>query len=433
MVPAIHAGMGGFPPALRPYAELDLSLGRGFSAVSAQAEEASRKKGRKKTNRTVRSEPDPTFVAASDDRPFAIVGEDLSPSRSVLLTQLRKQNAAFEHTLVEVLPDVFDFARDQLGCNFLLSRLTEASVGDIQACFAATLPEASKLSSETFGNLLIQKLFDVCNMDQRKTLVAEMQPHILRLANDAHGCRVVQAAIQSAPREAHQIIVAELRKDVVSCIESKHGNHVIQKCIEQMPPDFVDFIIAVVVPQTEIMASHMYGCRVVQRLLEHCKAHQLEVMLKQILKSTPKLCKDQYGNYVIQHILQHGHCDDKKRIIMTVAGDMATLSNHRFSGNVVEKCFEVAARGEHALLLEEERKALISALFGELGELRPNIVDMLEDKFGRHVLSAIEEYIKDAERVLLRRYFAASGGSIAGKYKSFLASLQKEAGQNATS
>jgi len=182
-----------------------------------------------------------------------------------------------------------------------------------------------------------------------------------------------------------------------------HGNHVIQKCIEQMPPDSVTFIINAVNTKVDFWASHMYGCRVIQRLLEHCTSAQLPKMLDSILQSVKKLAMDPYGNYVVQHMLEHGRREDKAKIIQTVSQNIVEFAKHKCSSNVVEKCFEIAAIGEHAQQLEQDRKSLYTAVLGPMTDPNPPLLQMLDDRFGNYIVQRMIEYSKGDDRVQLQQ------------------------------
>jgi len=353
-----------------------------------------------------------------------------SPTSSEALTQVRIHGVQCELTLEQVVPEALLFARDRDGSQFLQVRLSKASWKDRLAVFEALQQEAAGLSFNAFGSAVVQKLLEVGTPAQNKVLMEELRTQLVRCANDAHGCRVLQTAIQYAPRESLQLLAAELEKDVVGCIQSMHGNHVIQKCIEQMSPDALGFIISVVEERTEEVASHKYGCRVVQRLLEYCRLEQLRKILDQLIDSTPRLAQDFYGNYVVQHMLQHGRKEDKRRIISTVQSDILSYAKHRFASNVVEKCIEVATMGEHAHALEEERTTLLQAMFGEADTERPPILQMMDDRFGMHVVQCVVEHTRSSERALLLRKLEAAGagpGVPAGS-RRVLAALQKDWG-----
>lgn len=147
----------------------------------------------------------------------------------------------------------------------------------------------------------------------------------------------------------------------------------------------------------------MYGCRVIQRLLEHCTSVQLPRMLDSILVSAKKLAMDPYGNYVVQHMLEHGRKEDKAKILQVVSTNILDFSKHKCSSNVVEKCFEVAAIGEHAIQLEQDRQQLYIAVLGHLGDLNPPLLQMLDDRFGNYIVQRMIEYSKGQDRAMLQQ------------------------------
>ncbi|CAK0826529.1 unnamed protein product [Prorocentrum cordatum] len=117
-----------------------------------------------------------------------------------------------------------------------------------------------------------------------------------------------------------------------------------------------------------------------------------------ICEGTAKFAKDPFGNYVVQHMLQHGRKEDKKRIIAIIQARILEFTQHKCSSNVVDKCFEVATIGEHALALEEERASLTRIVLGEEGDENPPIKSMMFDRFGSHILQHMLEHSRGPER-----------------------------------
>jgi len=418
-------------PSHRPQSNAAWGSGKPAAGMNgaAKSQEVRRRGKRSGTSRSEAAQA--SWGDPATPGPVGAAAEEASLARSEALTQVRRHGTQCEVTLKQVLPEILLFARDRDGSQFLQARLAEASEEDRRAVFDAILPEVSVLSFNAFGSVVVQKLLELGAPAQNKTVIEELRTHLLKCTNDAYGCRVLQAAIQYVPRESQQMLAAELEQDVAGCVQSMHGNHVIQKCIEQMSPDSLGFIIKVVEERTEEVASHKYGCRVVQRLLEYCRLEQLKKILDQIIDVTQKLAQDFYGNYVVQHMLQHSRKEDKRRIISTVQRDVLPYSKHRFASNVVEKCIEVATTGEHAHALEEERAALMHAILGEAGAERPPIFQMMDDRFGMHVVQCVVEHSRGSERELLFRQVDAVGrgpGAPAG-CRRVLAALQKEFGQ----
>jgi pumilio RNA-binding family len=51
-------------------------------------------------------------------------------------------------------------------------------------------PDIFALMSDVFGNYVIQKLFEVCNQQEKAMLGAKMEGQILKLSSQMYGCRV---------------------------------------------------------------------------------------------------------------------------------------------------------------------------------------------------------------------------------------------------
>jgi len=104
-------------------------------------------------------------------------------------------------------------------------------------------------------------------------------------------------------------------------------------------------------------------------------------------------------------MLEHGRREDKAKIITIIANNISEFSKHKCSSNVCEKCFEIAAIGEHAAQLEQEKTALYSAILGPPGDSPTNwpLGQMLDDKFGNYIVQRMIEYGKGAERALLEQ------------------------------
>ena len=65
------------------------------------------------------------------------------------------------------------------------------------------------------------------------------------------------------------------------------------------------------------------------------------------------LIGDPYGNYVIQHVLNNGSREEVSLIARCLAGNMLTLSQHKFASNVVERCLEHGTPEERRALVQE--------------------------------------------------------------------------------
>lgn len=95
-----------------------------------------------------------------------------------------------------------------------------------------------------------------------------------------------------------------------------------------------------------------------------------------------------------QHVLEHGSQEDKSRIINSLRGRVATLSEHKFASNVMEKAIANATPAERSALINE---VLVSADGTDSG---PGgvLVDMMKDQFANYVVQRMLELADKQQR-----------------------------------
>jgi pumilio RNA-binding family len=71
-------------------------------------------------------------------------------------------------------------------------------------------------------------------------------------------------AIEVVDLDQKITMVQELDGHVMRCVRDQNGNHVIQKCIECVPEDAIHFIVSTFYDQVVTLSTHPYGCRVIQ-------------------------------------------------------------------------------------------------------------------------------------------------------------------------
>jgi len=308
--------------------------------------------------------------------------------------------------------------------------LKEAKPEDVSVIFDALLPVVHKVSTDQFGNFVMQMLIKHCTDAHRETLAERLTTEAVDLSNDKFGCRVIQKALEVMPPDLQQKVVADIKNNVLMCIKSMHGNHVIQACVKEMPVDSLDWVLEVVEEEMEFMGTHMYGCRIVQRLCERCPKSQIGPMLEKAVGLIDKLARDQHGNYVVQNILLNGRVEDKRGILQAIQSSVIDFAQNKCSSNVVEKCMEIASEGEHASELEADRQAFLRALIGNPGDPNSPLRVLMSDKFGNFIVQRMIKHSRGDDRELLRKELEAEEHNLknTASGKHILTTMQKEFG-----
>ena len=65
--------------------------------------------------------------------------------------------------------------------------------------FMGILREATRLTTDVFGNYVIQKFFEIGNPEQKRILAEQLVGDVFRLSLQMYGCRVIQKALEVPP------------------------------------------------------------------------------------------------------------------------------------------------------------------------------------------------------------------------------------------
>lgn len=285
--------------------------------------------------------------------------------------------------------------KDQEGSRHIQSLLDIWSFDHVRIFFDCIVNSALDLSTNLFGNYVIQKIIPLLNEDQVFYLILQFFGHIKVLALHVYGCRVIQKLIDYLGDI--KSIVAELEPHIPELIESPNGNHVIQKCIDKDIDK--SFLLRVFEKNCTELAQQRYGCRVLQRLFEVCSTEEMALIYEETIANIDILINDKYGNYVIQHLIDTltGY---KKRIFDFVIKNSFALSRNKFSSNVVEKCV--------AKCDKTELEALFEVFSKPQEDGRPKFYHMCTDMYANYVVQRFfdraDDGLKTKVKALIRPF-----------------------------
>ena len=75
-----------------------------------------------------------------------------------------------------------------------------------------------------------------------------------------------------------------------------------------------------------------------------------ENLLRSFQKDLVEIVEDAFGNYAVQHAIDIYGADVCSNIINQIVNNILSLSNQKFSSNVVEKCIIVTGRVSKSLI-----------------------------------------------------------------------------------
>jgi len=319
--------------------------------------------------------------------------------------------------LLDIVPHVVEFAKDQYGSRLIQSKLSTCTPDEKQLLYVAIKKETKHLVLDPFANYVIQKFFEYGTLSQRRGLAAELRGSVLELSFHMFGCWVMQRALEflEGPGNAEQVVLSsELSKDVLRLVGNQNGNHVIQKCIEKMPTDQVNFILESFRGEVKKMSRHTYGCRVLQRLIEHCVVEQSVPIVSEIIDQTEDLAKDEYGNYVIQSIAERVDTPHRPLVLQTICEKILDLSTDKYASNVCEKALVYST--------DEDRHMLMMTILGmpmdgsnAAVSADPPLFTMMRDRYANYIVQKMIELSSSEQKQLIH----ARLGNRIGELKTF--------------
>ena len=284
--------------------------------------------------------------------------------------------------------NIFPLAKDQAGCRFLQKKLDEDPKKASEAFYHAIIPFVLPLVKDAFGNYLIQKLCYFLSPEKIKKFLEIISPSILDVGSNSHGTRVIQHLINFlSTKELVDYFMNSIKPYVIPLLKELNGTHIINKFINDHP-ECAEEINKIIVENCSLLATHRHGCCILQKLMDGPNKKLKYDLINNLLENCFVLIIDQFGNYVIQSILTLNEKESSSAIAMKVCDNLPYYSKHRYSSNVIEKCFDFCDK--------KVRKKLIEKICS------PEIItDLILDEHGNYVIQKALFYSDSKEKEII--------------------------------
>ncbi|XP_024027652.1 putative pumilio homolog 8, chloroplastic [Morus notabilis] len=267
-------------------------------------------------------------------------------------------------------------AKDQDGCRHLQKLVDYGTYQDVQIIFRNVSNHVVELSTDPYGNYLVQKLLDVVSELQKWHIVRKMvwRPgQLVSISLNSYGTRVVQKLIETVKDTSLlSSVISALKPGFLELTMDLNGNHVLQRCLQCLSSEENTFIFDDAAENCVAMGTHKNGCCMLQKCIEHSTGNFRNKLVKEVLKNASLLAEDPYGNFVVQFLMEHIPSATAK-LIPQFKDNFARLSMHKASSHVVEK-FLKYFQYSHKIIVDELIK------FGPFESL-------LQDPFANYVIS----------------------------------------------
>ena len=275
--------------------------------------------------------------------------------------------------------NIFPLAQDQAGCRFLQEKIEGDSENTVKIFFTALIPYLIALIKDPFGNYFVQKFFPYLTEEELKIFLEKISKNILDLGSNHHGTRVIQNIIPYLNnKELFNLFLNCIKPSIIPLLKEMHGVHIINKIIV-LHPECSSEINKLIIDNCSSLATDKHGCCFLQKILENPESTMKNELIKSLIENIFVLIIDQFGNYVIQSILFLNNSKYSAEIALRISDSVPYYSKHRYSSNVVEKCFDFCGK--------KERNVLIDKLS------QPEVIsELILDEHGNYVIQKVLYY-----------------------------------------
>ena len=282
--------------------------------------------------------------------------------------------------------NIFILAKDQAGCRFLQEKIEKDPIEATSYFYEAIQPYLNILVKDPFGNYLVQKIIKNLDQEKIKKFLEIISPSIIEISINNHGTRVVQYLIGFLKsKELQNYFIEMIKPHTIHLLKELNGAHIIQKLLIEYPNSCLE-LNKIIIENCSYLATHRHGCCVLQKFLDGNFKNLENDLIKNLVNNCLVLIADQFGNYVIQNILVLKKEKINSQIANKINDNIPYYSKHRYSSNVVEKCFDFCS--------EKDKKNFVEKLSS------PEIIaELILDDHGNYVVQKVlqcaEEKVKE--------------------------------------
>ncbi|KAL1540361.1 pumilio 15-like [Salvia divinorum] len=253
-----------------------------------------------------------------------------------------------------------------------------------------------------FGGQFVQKLFTVCDEDQRTRIIMTITRFPFKLISvclHPSGTKSVQKLLEklSTPQQISLVVASLIPGAVVLATDCK-GQHIIHYCVRRFPVEYTKHLLSEITENCFSIGTSKSGCCVLQSCVDNARGEARPQLILAIIENAVQLAEDPYGNYVVQHLLEMGIPELTKYILRRFQGCFVSLSCNKYASNVVEKLLQSGDEVSVTIIIELLRS--------------PNASMLLVDPYGNFVIQNALSTAKGELYDSLERFVQANEASM---------------------
>ena len=277
--------------------------------------------------------------------PFPQLSPTPNPTFTSLPKKAKKAKRLDQSTyqslpITSLLPNFYSLCTDQGGCRYIQHLIESNPYPTITALYPSLLENFFQITLDPFGNYLVQRVFPYLTETQLFQVITLITPHIYDIGINPQGTRVIQQLITCLSTTVLiEYFLRTILPYTIAFLKDLNGTHIVQKFAKDYPA-YSQYIDIVIIENCATLAMNRHGCCVVQNYFTLYSGELLERFVKKLIENCLMLIIDQFGNYVIQSILLMKNVLYGNEITEKIIENVCYYAKHKYSSNVVEKCFE---------------------------------------------------------------------------------------------
>jgi hypothetical protein len=316
-----------------------------------------------------------------------------------------KQNLEEEKINLEIILHAPSFIRDQTGCRLIQKKIDEnPKISD--DIFNSLYYELMSMSTDLFGNYVIQKLLDNISIENLEKFIDLISIKFNYIATSTYGTRVIQKLLEilskenenKESREIYDNLFYSLNKmiikNIVQLSSDSNSSHIIIKYVNviKYPKncEMFDSVFNNFIP----LCKDKHGCCVIRKCIEAGINEQKEKLFSLSNKYCSQLISDQFGNYVIQYVVGLNNENINKNIVKVIMNDLIKLCKEKYASNVIEKFL---------FFKSLESKEVIKSIINE----EKNLHELIIDQYGNYIIQRILSIVSPEIRLNLMSFIAS--------------------------
>ncbi|KAJ1915370.1 hypothetical protein H4219_004355 [Mycoemilia scoparia] len=261
-----------------------------------------------------------------------------SPTTSELLNDLISETELEDGTTVNMI--------DQAQLREVRKRLdSKPEKEEFALIFDSLISVCVELCTDYVGNVLVQRLIEGSDDEQRLRLVNTVSPHIASIGVHKNGTWAVQKMIDSATTAAEQEVIVKYTKPYAPrLLLDQLGNYVVQCCLP-----FQDgrnqFIFDSIHGRCQEISQGRFGARSIRTCLEHkstTRAQQKLVAVALVMNSAT-LATNANGSLLMNWLTESSNFPGRFRVLAPqVASHLRHLCMHKLGSSLIIKIVDQA-------------------------------------------------------------------------------------------